>query len=40
LRRFLGEVYMHKRIPSSSGYLTPVEAESQGLAQQAAAPVV
>lgn len=33
--RFLEEVYMHKRIHSSLGYLTPVEFESQWLAQQA-----
>jgi len=40
LGRFLDEVYMHKRIHSSLGYLTPVEFESQWLAQQAAANVV
>jgi len=27
--RFLDDVYMHKRIHSSSGYLTPVEFEVQ-----------
>jgi hypothetical protein len=27
--RFLEDVYMHKRIHSSSGYLTPVEFEVQ-----------
>ena len=32
--RFLEEVYMRKRIHSSLGYLTPVEFESQWLAQQ------
>ena len=32
--RFLEDVYMRKRIHSSLGYLTPVEFESQWLAQQ------
>jgi len=31
--RFLNDVYMHKRIHSSLGYLTPAEFESQWLAQ-------
>lgn len=33
--RFLEEVYMHKRIHSSLGYLTPVEFESQWRSQLA-----
>jgi transposase InsO family protein len=40
LGRFLDDVYMHKRIHSSLGYLTPIEFESQWLAQQATAHVV
>ena len=33
--RFLEEVYMHKRIHSSLGYLTPAEFEDRWLNQQA-----
>ncbi len=36
--KFLDSVYMHKRIHSSLGYLTPAEFEQQWLKQQAAAP--
>lgn len=40
IRRFVEEVYMHKRIHSSLGYLTPVEFESAYLSQATTAQAI